>query len=209
MSRAYLLMLALAVTLGWNCQQQEETGTEESPADTAATTSAEPEMGTDLSTTEGKIANAESAGPEEIVEEATILDWPASEGGEMVTLRAGTNDYSCLPDDPNTPGNDPMCLDEQWMKWVTAWVSKTEPQIEGVGFGYMFQGGDAASLTDPHATTPPEGQEWAHAGPHLMVITPDASQLASLPTDPATGGPWVMWPGTPYVHIMVPVGEPE
>ena len=25
-----------------------------------------------------------------------------------------------------------------------------------------------------------------------------------LPTDPHSGGPWVMWRGTPYAHLMVP-----
>jgi hypothetical protein len=24
-------------------------------------------------------------------------------------------------------------------------------------------------------------------------------------TDPTTGKPWIMWPGTPYEHLMVPV----
>jgi hypothetical protein len=31
--------------------------------------------------------------------------------------------------------------------------------------------------------------------------------LDGMTTDPSTGGPWVMWKGTPYVHIMVPVSE--
>ena len=26
-----------------------------------------------------------------------------------------------------------------------------------------------------------------------------------LSTDPKNGGPWVMWKGTPYAHIMAPV----
>ena len=30
-------------------------------------------------------------------------------------------------------------------------------------------------------------------------------QLDSLPTDPKNGGPWVMFKGTPYAHIMVPI----
>ena len=25
--------------------------------------------------------------------------------------------------------------------------------------------------------------------------------------DPATGGPYIMWPGTPYAHLMVPVAD--
>jgi hypothetical protein len=38
----------------------------------------------------------------------------------------------------------------------------------------------------------------------MMVITPDTAQLDSLPTDPWNGGPWVMWKGTKYAHIMMP-----
>lgn len=37
-----------------------------------------------------------------------------------------------------------------------------------------------------------------------MMLTPDAAQLDALPTDPNNGGPWVMWKGTKYAHIMVP-----
>ena len=38
-----------------------------------------------------------------------------------------------------------------------------------------------------------------------MVVVPDPAQLNSLPTDPHNGGPWVMWKGTKYAHIMVPI----
>ena len=37
-----------------------------------------------------------------------------------------------------------------------------------------------------------------------MVLTPDTKQLDALPTDWHSGGPWVMWKGTKYAHIMVP-----
>lgn len=39
-----------------------------------------------------------------------------------------------------------------------------------------------------------------------MIITPDKHLLDTLPTDPYYGGPYVMWKGTPYEHIMIPVG---
>jgi hypothetical protein len=39
-----------------------------------------------------------------------------------------------------------------------------------------------------------------------MVVIPDTSQLDKMNSDPSTGGPWVMWKGTPYAHIMVPMG---
>ena len=37
-----------------------------------------------------------------------------------------------------------------------------------------------------------------------MILPTDASQLDAYPTDWTKGGPWVMWKGTPYAHIMVP-----
>jgi hypothetical protein len=40
-----------------------------------------------------------------------------------------------------------------------------------------------------------------------MIIVPDPALLESLPADPNHGGAYVMWRGTPYVHIMVPVGQ--
>jgi hypothetical protein len=39
------------------------------------------------------------------------------------------------------------------------------------------------------------------------VITPDVKLLNSLPTDPQNGGPWVMWKGTKYAHVMVPTAR--
>jgi len=31
--------------------------------------------------------------------------------------------------------------------------------------------------------------------------------LDAFSTDPKNGGPWVMWKGTPYAHLMVPVSD--
>jgi hypothetical protein len=39
-----------------------------------------------------------------------------------------------------------------------------------------------------------------------MVIVPDNAMLEGFPTDPHNGGPYVMWAGTPWAHVMVPVG---
>jgi hypothetical protein len=40
-----------------------------------------------------------------------------------------------------------------------------------------------------------------------MLLLPDPALLDSYPTDPKNGGPYVMWKGTPYAHLMVPVGD--
>jgi hypothetical protein len=44
-------------------------------------------------------------------------------------------------------------------------------------------------------------------GPHLMLIVPDPALLEGIPTDFNSGGPYVMWKGTPYAHVMVPVAD--
>jgi hypothetical protein len=61
-----------------------------------------------------------------------------------------------------------------------------------------------ASNIDPFATGPADGNQWVVEGPHLMIVSPDAASIEAMPTDPENGGPYVMWKGTPYAHIMVP-----
>ena len=47
--------------------------------------------------------------------------------------------------------------------------------------------------------------QWHHAPPHVMILVPDLKSLTGIRTDPANGGPYVMYPGTPYAHIMAPI----
>lgn len=153
-----------------------------------------------------KIQSAMSAAPYSISENATIKDWPAGEGEEMAVLREGSNQFTCLPDMPATPGNDPMCLDDPWLKWADAWMNKKDFTIDKMGFGYMLQGGTPESNIDPYAEGPKPDNEWLEESvPHLMILVPDNSMLSGLPVTPDEGGPWVMWENTPYVHIMVPM----
>ncbi len=146
-----------------------------------------------------KIESALSAAPAAIAEGAAVVDW------DNTVLREGTNGWTCMPDPPHQPGIAPMCLDEQWVKWAMAWTSHEIPEITRVGTAYMLAGGVDASNTDPYATEPAPGDNWVHSGPHVMIIVPDPAALDGLPTDPNSGGPYVMWKGTPYAHIMMPV----
>jgi hypothetical protein len=164
----------------------------------------------EVSDDESRIANAESAGPAAIARGAAIMDWPHMEGGEMRQLRAGTNGWVCMPSTPasaGAAGEDPMCLDEPWMTWVDAWANRTIPQIDRIGIGYMLQGDRGASNIDPFATGPTADNQWVQTPAHVMIVVPDAADLDAFPTDPSSGGPYVMWRGTPYAHIMVPVAQ--
>jgi hypothetical protein len=149
--------------------------------------------------------NAMSAGPLAIAEHATIMGM--DKDGTLTALRQGDNGWTCWPDDPATPTNDPICGDAQWAEFIDAFFTQREPKITAIGIGYMLQGGSTASLTDPTATEPPAGQEWLIDGPHLMVLVPWPLDPAAYASDPHAGGPYIMYGGTPYEHLMVPVTE--
>jgi hypothetical protein len=146
------------------------------------------------------IEGALSAAPESVSGHATVMDW------DNTVLREGTSSWVCFPDMPQSPGYDPMCLDEPWLNWADAWMNKKEPTYTKMGFGYMLAGGSPGSNIDPYAEGPTADNEWLdEGGPHIMIVVPNTAALEGLPTDPSGGGPWVMWQDTPYVHIMVPM----
>lgn len=156
-------------------------------------------------TPEWKIQNAMSAAPASIASGATLMEWASTPGGQPTQLRAGTNGWTCFTDMPDTPGNDPMCFDQNFGAWASAWMSHKTPHITAFGVAYMLQGGTDASNTDPFKTKPDSGQTWVDTGPHVMVVVPNVSALRGLATDYKSGGPYIMWQNTPYAHVMVPV----
>ena len=151
-------------------------------------------------------ASAESAGPASITHDASIVTADAS--GAMTTVRKGTNGWTCMPDNPVTPGPDPMCFDANAAKWVDAWVHHQTPPEGVVGVMYMLEGGTDASNNDPYAAGPTAGNDWVTTGPHIMVVG-SKDILAGHPSGakPDTSVPYVMWAGTPYAHLMIPVGS--
>ena len=144
------------------------------------------------------IQDALSAAPATVAMNATVMDW------EQNVLREGSNGWTCFPSPPNIK-NGPMCLDEAWLDWAHAWMTQGPVAVERVGIAYMLQGDGGSSNIDPFAEGPTADNEWVVEGPHLMLIVPDPSVFDGLPTDPASGGPYVMWRGTPYAHVMIPV----
>lgn len=173
----------------------------EAPPPEADAAAPEPAKGTP----DWVIASAMRAAPPAIAANATILDWPTVEGGAPTQVRAGTNGWTCLPDIEFTPGPDPMCLDEAAMQWAVAWMSHTTPTLEHTGLSYMLEGGWDASNTDPFATAPPEGSDWIVTAPHIMIFPVDPASLDAMSADYTSGGPYVMFQGTPYAHVMMPV----
>lgn len=150
------------------------------------------------------IQSAMSAAPLAVAQTATIVAPETS--GAMRVVRQGTGPFTCMADNPATPGPDPMCGDANAMAWAEAWIAHKPPPKNQVGFMYMLKGGTDASNVDPFATGPSDGNAWIQTGPHVMVVGADAL-MKGYPTSPApdTKQPYVMWAGTPYAHLMIPV----
>ena len=153
------------------------------------------------------ISNAMSAAPRAVAETATII--AMNEKGEARTLRPGTgaSNFTCMPDNPMTPGNDPMCLDKNGMEWAKAWMEHKDPPKGKVGFGYMLVGGSDASNDDPYATAPAAGHAWVDTGPHVMILNATDMMDGYPKTAADPKAPYVMWGNTPYAHLMVPVRD--
>lgn len=151
------------------------------------------------------IRSAMQAAPAKVSANATVVAMEAD--GSMRTIRQGDNGFTCMPDNPATPGPDSMCMDAAALEWAHAWVGKTEPTRGKIGFMYMLAGGTDASNIDPHATAPAPGNHWVKTGPHVMIVGADPVFYAMYPrdADPDTAVPYVMWADTPYEHLMIPV----
>jgi hypothetical protein len=151
------------------------------------------------------VANAASAAPAAIGRNATVV--ATDSAGRMRPLRRGTNGWTCMPDNPNTPANDPMCFDRNGMIWADAWMHHKVPPADKPGLSYMLAGAADASNTDPYATKPARGASWVRTGPHIMILDRNAAASSGYPggPNPDTSKPYVMFGGTPYAHIMLPV----
>jgi len=153
-----------------------------------------------------KIATATAAAPAAIGKNATVRDWP-DKSGNMALIREGSNGWTCLPSHPKTRTitNDAMCYDANFGDLMAALMSNKPPALKGVGYSYMLGADDWESNTDPMAQKETPDNQWHHVRSHVMVAYPDMAMLAGLPTRPSMNGPYVMWSGTPYAHVMWPV----
>ena len=118
-------------------------------------------------------------------------------------LREGSNGWVCAA---NTLPNDgyPICADAVWQGWIQAFKAGEPFSSDQVGISYMLMGDGGVSNSDPMHPNPPEADDYIKEGAHLMIILPEAL-LKGVSDDHTSGNPYVMWRGTPYVHLMVPL----
>src|SRR5262245_58778604 len=114
------------------------------------------------------IDSAMQAAPAKVSAGATVI--AMKDDVTMRTVRAGKNGFTCMADNPATPGPDPMCMDAAGLEWANAWMAHKDPAKGRIGFMYMLAGGTDASNTDPYAQKPSASNHWVETGPHVMIV---------------------------------------
>jgi hypothetical protein len=147
------------------------------------------------------LKSALSAAPRAIAAHAIVLAPGAN--GAMIMLQQGSNGFVCFPDDPTTPGADPVCADPEAMKWINSYTAHDDqPANLAPGVAYMLAGGSDPSNTEPLARPGPT-TKWVITGPHWMLLWPIDPARSGLSTTPKRTGTFIMWAGTPWAHLMI------
>lgn len=151
-----------------------------------------------------------SAAPGFLGDFATII------GTDGAVLREGTNGWICQSANPRPVPTSgwasaheamPACHDGEGMKWMMGYMQGKAPNMERDTFMWMLHGDMGEDNTKAGVLNEADAVagQWIESGPHLMLMPKDPSTLAAYPTDFRTGAPYVMFPGTPYAHLMIPV----
>ena len=75
-----------------------------------------------------------------------------------------------------------------------------------MGFIYMLAGDTGTTNHDPYQRE--SHQHWVQTGPHVMIVGPMVREMGGYPRNVDVSDasqPYVMFPGTPYEHLMLPV----
>jgi len=133
-----------------------------------------------------KIADAQRAGPNFITDDATIVDYPASKGGEFRVLRKGSSEWTCLPGPP--PGekhDDPGCFDLVFFQFLKDYVAGGAPHIDRLGVAYMYAG---------HTVPGASGGQF-RVGAHIMLVSPHPEDLQGFTHNGRWGTYIIQLPG--------------
>jgi hypothetical protein len=133
-------------------------------------------------------------------------------------LREGTNGWTAMAANPrgmSDPENGwkdaheamPMVGDGSAMQWAMAYMGGKTPKMDSDGWAWMLHG-DMGEDNTKHLVFNKEDAvegEWIESGAHLMLFPKDPASLDGQTTDFNSGAPYVMFKGTGYDHLMIPV----
>ena len=146
------------------------------------------------------IAKVKTAAPASVVNNATIT-MPQADGSSR-TVQTGSNGFTCFIGNDGTP----ECDDENAMEWRKALMAKQTPPNK-IGFIFMLDGDTGTSNHD--SAERHTHRHWVQTGPHVMIVGGAVREmLSAYPRDLDVKDPtqpYVMFPGKPNEHLMIPV----
>lgn len=170
---------------------------------TAVVTSAQMPASRELKSDAEKIASAVQAGPKFVTQNATVIDYPTSPGGEYRVLRAGSNGWTCLPGYDAGADDEPGCFDHVFLRFIKDSMAGLTPNVQRIGISYMYGGKWVPNKS--HAMG--SGAEF-HVGPHIMIIGLDQKMMQTLNQDASNGEPYVnSLPGHSELYLVIPIRE--
>jgi hypothetical protein len=145
-----------------------------------------------------KIKLALSAAPPEVARAAKVVE--EDKNGNQITLRGGSNGFTCFVGHPGEVGGQPFCANAPALRWESDLAQrKPTPTNAEPGVEYMLAGGTDWSGSDPTAISGAPINE----PPHWMIMWPFDPATSGLPTTVKQTGTWIMWAGTPWAHLMI------
>ena len=101
----------------------------------------------------------------------------------------------------------PVCHDDEGMKWMMAFMQGKKPDMERDSYMWMLHGDVGEDNTTPAVMNKSDSKpgHWIESGPHLMLMPKDPTSLKKFSTDFTTGAPYVMFAGTDFAHLMIPM----
>ena len=159
-----------------------------------------------------EIGRALSAAPASVAAGAAVD--VADAKGRMTELRHGSNGWTCVIDNAEAIKQDPIehhpaCFDKPGLEWIKAFAAGRVPNPDRVGYAYMLEGGSSWSNTDPKATKLASGQkDYIRIPAHIMILNAKVADSSGFPSgqaNPDTHKPFVMFGGTAYAILIIPV----
>jgi hypothetical protein len=162
-----------------------------------------------------QIAAAVSPLPENLRAGARVLGYDAS--GKFVALRRGTNDMTCIADDPSAKEFHVACYHKSLEGFMARGrelhaLKKSHEYIDSVRLkdvqtGRYTMPAKPAALYQyfaPRDSVNMSTRTISGAQYLYVVYTPYASyKTTGISEAPVDGGPWVMYPGKPWAHLMI------
>ena len=167
-----------------------------------------------------QIAAAVTPLPEPLRKGARVLGYDSE--GKLVTLRPGSNEMICLADNPSNKRFHVSCYHQSLEPFMSRGralraTKITEEAVDSlraseVKAGRLKMPAQPAALHQyfadrdsvDAATGAVKGAQYLY-----VVYTPYATyKTTGISEAPVPGGPWIMFPGTPFAHLMIAPQKP-